>query len=185
MGLLIGAIHSLTPDGIKYSQKLKLFRHIKNLDADYILIDLGAGAHFNTIDTFLLADKKLIAIVPEITAIENMYYFLKTAFFRKLMTTLGDHGLKDVVQNTWKNRGTYNISNLNELIVYLKSLDAVCPAISCLRPILYGAGIGVVAVVNLDRERLRVSRKPWKSRRQGAGPQTNEDFLQARQHGIL
>ena len=123
MGLLIGAIHSLAPDGIKYSQKLKLFRHIKNLDADYILIDLGAGAHFNTIDTFLLADKKLIVIVPEITAIENMYYFLKTAFFRKLMTTLGDHGLKDVVQNTWKNRGTYNISNLNELIVYLKGLS--------------------------------------------------------------
>ena len=123
MGLLIGAIHSLAPDGIKYTQKLKLFRHIKNLRADYILIDLGAGAHFNTIDTFLLADKRLVVIVPEITAIENTYYFLKNAFFRKLMITLGDHGLKDVVQDTWKNRGEYNIKNLNQLLEYLKRLS--------------------------------------------------------------
>ena len=100
MGFLIGAIHSLSPDGIKYTQKLKLFRHIKQLNADYILIDLGAGSHFNTIDTFLLADKMIVVIVPEITAIENLYYFLKNAFFRQLINSFGDHGLKDVVQNT-------------------------------------------------------------------------------------
>ncbi|MFO7737621.1 MAG: P-loop NTPase [Desulfatiglandaceae bacterium] len=123
MGLLIGAIHSLAPDGIKYTQKLKLFRHIKNLHADFILIDLGAGAHFNTLDTFLIADKRLVVIVPEITSIENTYYFLKNAFFRKLMITLGDHGLKDVVQDAWKNRGEYNIANLNQLLDHLKGLS--------------------------------------------------------------
>lgn len=123
MGFLIGAIHSLSPDGIKYTQKLKLFRHIKQLNADYILIDLGAGSHFNTIDTFLLADKMIVVIVPEITAIENLYYFLKNAFFRQLINSFGDHGLKDVVQNTWKNRREYDIKNLNQLIDYLKGLS--------------------------------------------------------------
>ena len=123
MGFLIGAIHSLSPDGIKYTQKLKLFRHIKQLNADYILIDLGAGSHFNTIDTFLLADKMIVVIVPEITAIENLYYFLKNAFFRQLINSFGDHGLKDVVQNTWKNRREYDIKNLNQLIDYIKGLS--------------------------------------------------------------
>jgi flagellar biosynthesis protein FlhG len=52
LGLLVGAIHSLAADSIKYAQKIKLLRHIKKLDTDYVLIDLGAGAHFNTIDTF-------------------------------------------------------------------------------------------------------------------------------------
>ena len=123
MGLLIGAIHSLSPDGIKYTQKLKLFRHIKQLSADYILIDLGAGSHFNTIDTFLLADKMIVVIVPEITAIENLYYFLKNAFFRQLISSLGGHGLKDVIESTWKNRRKYGITNLNQLIDYLRGLS--------------------------------------------------------------
>ncbi len=138
MGLLIGAIHSLSPDGIKYTQKLKLFRHIKQLDADYVLIDLGAGTHFNTIDTFLLADKMIVVIVPEIIAIENLYYFLKNAFFRQLINSLGDHGLKNVVQDAWKNRRDHNIKNLNQLIDHLKNLsktmeDLVNRELDCFR----------------------------------------------------
>jgi flagellar biosynthesis protein FlhG len=123
MGLLTGAIHSLSPDGIKYTQKLKLFRHIKQLDADYVLIDLGAGAHFNTIDTFLLADKMIVVIIPEVIAIENLYFFLKNAFFRHVLNSLGGHGLKNVVQNTWKNRKDHGILNFNQLIDYLKGLS--------------------------------------------------------------
>jgi flagellar biosynthesis protein FlhG len=123
MGLLIGAIHSLASDSMKYTQKLKLFRHIGGLDADYVLLDLGAGATLNTLDTFLLADKKIIVILPEITAIENSYYFLKNAFFRNLMKTLGDRGSKEVVKETWKNREKHNIVNLNQLIEYLRSVS--------------------------------------------------------------
>ena len=80
LGLLVGALQTLAPDGIKYAQKQKLLRHIKSLDADHVLIDLGAGAHFNTIDTFLLADKMIVVVVPEITSIENVYYFLRAVF---------------------------------------------------------------------------------------------------------
>jgi flagellar biosynthesis protein FlhG len=121
LGLLIGAISSLAPESIKYTQKLKLFRHIRNLHADYILIDLGAGSHFNSIDTFLLADKMIVGVVPEIIAIENLYYYLKNVFYRKLMHVLGRHGLKRLLEDTWSNRHRYNIRNLNGLIVHLKA----------------------------------------------------------------
>jgi len=120
MGLLIGTINSLSPDDMKYTQKLKLFRHIRSLDADYILLDLGAGTHFNTLDTFLLADKKIIVVLPEITAIENSYYFLKNAFFRQLMKTLRNRGFKELIQDAWKNREAYNIASLSQLIDYLR-----------------------------------------------------------------
>lgn len=129
MGLLTGTIHSLASDGLKYSQKLKLFRHIKKLDADYVLIDLGAGAHFNTLDTFLLADKKIIVIVPEITSIENTYFFLKNALFRQLVKTLADRGFKDLIQSTWKNRDDYNINNLNQLLGYLRGMSKTLESI--------------------------------------------------------
>jgi len=123
MDLLVGAIHSMAPDSIKYAQKLKFFRHIKKLDADYILIDLGAGAHFNTIDTFLLADKMIVVIVPEITAIENMYAFAKNVFLRKLMNTLGSNGFKDEFKMVWGHRKDYNITTLKQLIEHLKGLS--------------------------------------------------------------
>lgn len=123
LGLLIGTIRSLAPDSIKYTQKLKLFRHVEGLDTDYILIDLGGGTHFNTIDTFLLADKMLIAIVPEIIAIENVYYFLKNILFRKLVNTLSAHGLKHVVRDAWQNRGEHNVRNFRQLIDHLRGMS--------------------------------------------------------------
>ncbi len=123
LGFVAGAIDSLAGDNFTYTQKLKLLRHIKKITADYVIIDLAAGSTFNTIDTFLLADKMVAVIIPELTSIENMYYFLKNAFFRRLIGSLNDHGFKDLVQRTWKNRWAYNITNLKQLVDYLKGLS--------------------------------------------------------------
>jgi flagellar biosynthesis protein FlhG len=120
MGLVAGPIYSLAPDSIKYTQKLKFLRHIRALRADYVLIDLGAGIHFNTIDTFLTADKMLAVIVPEIISIENMYYFMKNALYRKLVRSLSSQGYRNLVENTWKDRRQYSIENLSHLIDHLR-----------------------------------------------------------------
>ncbi len=122
--LLAGAIHSMVPENIKYAQKLKFFRHIKKLEADFILIDLGAGVHFNTIDTFLLADKKIVVIVPEITAIENMYGFIKNVFFRQLMNTLGSNGFKDEFKAAWEGRLANSVTTLKQFVEHLKRVSA-------------------------------------------------------------
>lgn len=122
--LLAGAVHSMVPENIKYAQKLKFFRNIKNLEADFVLIDLGAGVHFNTIDTFLLADRKIVVIVPEITAIENMYGFIKIVFFRHMMNTLGRNGFKDEFREAWDHRQANGVVTLRELVEYLKSRSA-------------------------------------------------------------
>ncbi len=123
MGLLSGAIGSLAPENIKFTQKVKFLNHIKNLDADHVVIDLGAGTHFNTIDTFLLADKMVIVIVPELVSIENMYYFLKNVFFRRLVAVLGVNGYRTVVLDTWKNRIDLQINNFKQLISHLKKIS--------------------------------------------------------------
>ncbi len=124
LDLLAGAIHSMVPENIKYAQKLKFFRHIKKLEADFILIDLGAGVHFNTIDTFLLADRKIVVIVPEITAIENMYGFIKIVFFRHIMNTLGRNGFKDEFREVWDMRQAHGITTLKVFVECLKSQSA-------------------------------------------------------------
>jgi flagellar biosynthesis protein FlhG len=123
LDLLTGAIGSLDPDHLKYTQKIKLFNHIKKLSADYILIDLGAGTTFNTIDTFLLADQLIVVTVPEITAIENLYFFLKNTFFRKLALSCNEHGLKEILRKAWLDRKKYNIQNFTEFLCHLKGLS--------------------------------------------------------------
>jgi len=116
MSLITGDIHSLASDNIKFTQKLKLFRHIMKLNKHYVIIDLGAGSHNNTIDTFLMADKKIVILEPEITSVENMYHFIKNALFRKLRMSLREYGFKDIVEQMWERREEYNIKNLRELI---------------------------------------------------------------------
>ena len=106
--LVTGDIRTLTPDTIKYAQRLKLYRHIKSISGDYVLIDLGSGSALNTLDTFLLADKMITVTLPEITSIENLYHFLKKVLFRKLNVFLANHQLKDAAKRVWRNRKDQN-----------------------------------------------------------------------------
>jgi flagellar biosynthesis protein FlhG len=119
--LITGSLGSLDSEGITYAQKQKLFRHIGALDAENIVIDLGAGTHSNTLDMFLLADKMIVVTVPEITALENMYHFIKSAYFRKLKSIFKTHNLNSILQETWKNRASYNIRSLKDLISHLNN----------------------------------------------------------------
>jgi flagellar biosynthesis protein FlhG len=120
LGLVTGSIGSLDSEGINYAQKQKLFRHIRTLDADHILIDLGGGTHINTLDTFLLADRMIVVTAPEVTAIENMYQFIKSVYFRKMKFIFKTYDLNTTIQETWKNRTAYNIRSLKDLIAHLK-----------------------------------------------------------------
>lgn len=120
MSLISGDVHSLASDSIKFTQKLKLFRHITKLNKQYVIIDLGGGSHNNTIDTFLMADKRIAVLEPEIIAIENMYHFVKNALFRKIRMSLRAYGFKEIVEHMWEQREKYKIKSLKELIESLK-----------------------------------------------------------------
>ncbi|MEI6703178.1 MAG: P-loop NTPase [Deltaproteobacteria bacterium] len=120
LGLVTGSLGSLDSEGINYAQKQKLFRHIRTLDADHILIDLGGGTHINTLDTFLLADRMIVVTAPEVTAIENMYQFIKSVYFRKMKFIFKTYNLNTTIQETWKNRAAHNIRSLKDLIAHLK-----------------------------------------------------------------
>jgi len=69
----------------RYPQKVALMRALRGLDADLVVLDLDAGAHFNTLDFFLLAeDNAFLVITPERTSIDNAFKFLRAALFRRV-----------------------------------------------------------------------------------------------------
>ncbi len=57
-------------------------------DADFIILDLGAGTSRHTLDFFSAANLALLTVLPEPTSIENAYLFLKIGLFR-LIENLG------------------------------------------------------------------------------------------------
>jgi len=120
LGLITGDLESVSPESVTFSRKGKLLRHLAKLDSRYVLVDLGAGCHPNILDTFLAADKMITLVVPEITSVENMYHFIKSVLYRKLIMTLKDYGFKDTARHVWQKRESYGIRNLREFIDYLR-----------------------------------------------------------------
>jgi flagellar biosynthesis protein FlhG len=87
----IGRLHFIAGDSLlpgtanlEYSAKKRLIKGIKGLVADYVIMDLGSGTSFNTVDFFLIAPDGIIVTTPEITSILNAYSFIKTALYRLL-----------------------------------------------------------------------------------------------------
>ncbi len=95
--LVSGAMDGLDAANPKHSQKTKLIRHLRTLDVDYVLIDLGAGTSFNVLDFFLVADTGIVVLLPEPTSIENAYRFIKAAFFRRLQTLAPNDNFAELV----------------------------------------------------------------------------------------
>ncbi len=118
--LVVGPLRYFAPENIKFAQKIKLFNHIKRLKADIIIIDLGSGTHFNIVDTFLLADKKVVVTLPQITAMENMFAFLNNSFYRRLNRAFIQHRQAYIFNYTLKEKAGYELGNLRQFITLLK-----------------------------------------------------------------
>jgi flagellar biosynthesis protein FlhG len=72
---------------IQAKQKRTLINKLIQSEADYVILDLGAGTHLNILDFFLLSPRGIIITAPSVTATLNAYLFLKNAVFRFMSTS--------------------------------------------------------------------------------------------------
>jgi flagellar biosynthesis protein FlhG len=121
--LIPGNVNTANTDSITWAQKQKLFRHLRLLKADHVLLDLGAGSQYDTLDTFLLGDVQIGVISPDILAIENFYLFLKNLKYRQLGNLLSGTGLKERARAIWKDRADYGIKDARAFVQYLGALS--------------------------------------------------------------
>lgn len=66
------------------TRRRKLEARLRALDADYVVVDLGSGTSSSLLDFHLAADLSVFMTLPEPTAIENTYRFVRHAFVRHL-----------------------------------------------------------------------------------------------------
>jgi len=113
--LIRGDQYAIDANKITYAQKKKFLRQTKQLDTDYVLLDLAAGSDADTIDTFLVADKGIVVTIPDITALDNLFQFIKTAYFRKMQGLLNGSSKKITIKKIWSDKEKHNLRNIADL----------------------------------------------------------------------
>lgn len=121
--MISGANDVIGIANMKHIQKLKLIAKLKDLQADYIIFDLGAGTTFNTLDFFLQAEKGIVVTLPEPTSIENCYRFVKSVYYRKLHTLETNPEIKRVVDEIMYRRNQLNVKSPADLIRQVTQLS--------------------------------------------------------------
>jgi flagellar biosynthesis protein FlhG len=82
--LISGAHDSLDIANLPYEKKIKTLKSIAKLKYEYIILDLGAGTAFNTLDFFLASGNGIFITTPEPTSIENVYRLMRAIYLRRI-----------------------------------------------------------------------------------------------------
>ena len=102
---------------ITFAQKKKIMKAILNLDADYIIIDLGAGCNHNVIDFFLISNSGFMVITPETTSILNTYMFARNTVYRFLQRLFSNEKeIMKYLKNTIKDNVPGDPQNVESLL---------------------------------------------------------------------
>ena len=114
---------SLEIANLFYAQKLKIINAIKSLPFDYILLDLGPGTNFNTLDFFLISPVGFLVTSPEPTAIENTFIFMKSVYLRKLKLSLKEANMWHICQKEITRLSRGSLKSPLDLISFLIARD--------------------------------------------------------------
>ena len=124
--LISGACGTLGLANPRYSQKLRFIAELKSINADFILLDLGAGSSFNVIDFFIAADIGIAVTTPEPMAIQETFNFIKISLFRKILRKFSrTPQVYDVIEQfAQSERGRLHFS-MEQVIAEVKKINTI------------------------------------------------------------
>ncbi len=118
---------------LKHLQRVKLINQIQTLDADLILLDLGAGSSLNVVDFFSMTDAGIIVATPEPTSVLNAYEFLKNVVYRIFFRMFRHQkNIQELLKSsTASNTGITTVTQLAQMIekyspLAAENLQGVC-----------------------------------------------------------
>ena len=99
LSLIGGDSSKLGSANLPYSQKLKIMLHLKELETDYLVVDLGGDTTCKGLDFFLLAAQKIVVSGTEPASVLDSCTLVKVVFNRFLERFFSDHkSLKDLAE---------------------------------------------------------------------------------------
>jgi len=120
---------------LSYAQKRRLISRLRLLPAEYVLLDLGSGSSFNTLDLFRLSTCGILVTVPERPAIMNMQVFLKHLCLRTIQRKFSKNreirNLLDSLRKLPMSSGLMTIDVIRDRIAKVdiesaKAVDEIC-----------------------------------------------------------
>lgn len=90
---------------INNAQKLRLLRAFARLEADCVVVDVGAGTSFNVVDMVAAADLKLFVLTPQLPSVNNAYALLKACVHRAVRKLSSDETEQNLIDAALANEG--------------------------------------------------------------------------------
>lgn len=148
--LIGGDSSQLGSANISFSRKIKLLKAIRQIDADFIITDLGGDTTYNIIDFFLSADHGVVMMTADPAAYLDAYSFIKTALYRKLNRLFGpeskyrafkDKDLENLIREATMPESGSRVRTIEELKERVRrhqpqNLPLIHEAISAFKPCL-------------------------------------------------
>lgn len=89
--LIAGTGDTLATANMSYAKKKRLVRHLRRMEADVMIVDVGAGTGYHALDFFLLADLHVVVATPDPTSVLDLYRFIKLAAIRRVLSHFLSH----------------------------------------------------------------------------------------------
>lgn len=107
---------------LSLAEKNRLLKGLISLEADYLILDLGAGSSAAVTDFFLLSRRGLLVIMPTISSALNAYIFIKNVLFRLLLQFIKPKTKSyQIIKKTSGPEMPY--ANLLELLAKIKTIE--------------------------------------------------------------
>jgi flagellar biosynthesis protein FlhG len=103
--------------------KLRMLDAIAHLDADCVVIDVGAGSSFNVVDFVAAADHKLVVMTPQLPSLHNAYALVKACVHRVVRRLALDDIEQGLVDSALGHDS--RARTIAQLLGVLRPLDAV------------------------------------------------------------
>lgn len=125
---------------VRPGRKPRWARQLRQMDVDYVLLDLGAGTAPATLDLFLAADLGICVTAPEPPSVEATYRFLRAVFQRRIRRSL----IRDRFKLRLVERAQAELAPLPAPIELVRAIGR------------YDAAVGALAADELSRLRPRL-----------------------------
>jgi len=111
-----------------------LAAQLRDLPADWVVVDLNGGCSAPTLELFLAADVQLLVAVPDPTSIELMHRFVKDAFFARVVA----RGLGELLERLRREPKQHEGGAPSALELYLAAVAERAPEVEALRDAILG-----------------------------------------------
>ena len=101
-----------------------LYQYLKKTSGiDLVLVDLGSQHSYTLFEHFIQSDNAVLVVVPEPTAVENTYEFLKSLFFRYFKNVEAKLQAQELVEKVMFEKVKLGIRTPNDMLEALGMFD--------------------------------------------------------------